>query len=335
MAIHNLRFNQTASMPIRLDDFLARVLPGEIVKLVDSPEISKSKIRRLIIAGAVSINGSQARVPASSLQKGASIAVRFDPEKFSFEKQPDDIAFELTGDRILFEDDMIIVVNKPAGFPTEATMVASRDHLHAAVKRFLFLRDKTRNEPYVGLHHRLDRETSGVILFTKDRRANTAVHDMFLGHEARKEYEALTVRPPNLSGAIAGGTFFVDDMLGRISPKSAAGKWGAVKTGGDPAHTDFELLGDYRTFLRIQARPLTGRTHQIRVHLSGLGLPLLGDTLYGGPTELRDGNAKIPRIMLHAARLTFPHPTTGQVMTIEAPLPADFISLLGTRNKLN
>lgn len=317
----------------RLDELLNETIPAELARKNPDASVSRSKVRRLIVAGAVSVNGRQERRPAATLRAGDSVTVRLDEEKLLFEKTPDDIAFEMSKDRILYEDSEIIVINKPAGIPTEATMVADRDNLHAALKRFLLARDHTRNEPYVGLHHRLDRETSGVILFTKTRAVNAAIHEMFLEHRARKEYEALASgarkdRACNVNPA-EGSAFSVENAIGRISSKSQAGKWGVLASGGDPARTDFRILGAYREGLRVLAMPVTGRTHQIRVHLSGYGLPILGDSLYGGPCAFRDGTP-IHRVMLHAARLAFPHPVTGTELTVEAPLPADFLECLET-----
>ena len=329
MSVHNLRFVQSKPIPIRLDDFLSERLPAELsLKNIDLPEISKSKIRRLIVAGAVNVNDRQNRLPALLLKPNAVISIRLDTEKFSFEKQPEDIAFELTPERILFEDDVIIVVDKPANLPTEATMVASRDHLHAAIKRFLHTRDATRNEPYVGVHHRLDRETSGVILFSKTRSVNAAIHELFLNHSIVKEYEALVSRCTNIVRQ-KNDTFSVENQLDRISSKSAAGKWGTVSIGGDFAKTEFCILEEFSRGYRVRAMPLTGRTHQIRVHLSGLGLPLFGDTLYGGPQSIAGAIPfPVPRVMLHAKKLTFSHPVTGVAVSIEAPLPEDYLACL-------
>lgn len=340
MSLHLLNFRVPAGRTLRLDDFLAGELPAALERLAkgespsDAPiSFSRSKLRRLIVAGAVDVNGRQERVASKMLAAGSRVLVRLDTEKFAYERQPDDIPFELTADRILFEDESIIVIDKPAGLPTEATIVASRDHLQAAVKRYLASIPLAngalpRNEPYVGVHHRLDRETSGVILFSKTRTVNAAIHEMFLEHRAQKEYRALTARPRTMPDR----EFKVDNQLARISAKSAAAKWGAVQAGGDAAITDFAILGEGRNALLVLARPLTGRTHQIRVHLSGLGMPLLGDPLYGGPETFAAGDAgtiRVPRVMLHAERLTFPHPVTGVEMTVVAPIPADFQDLLG------
>lgn len=329
MSIHNLRLVQSKNIPVRLDDFLSERLQAELsAKKIEISDISKSKIRRLIVAGAVCVQDRQTRQPAFLVKPKAPVSIRLDTEKFSFEKQPEDIAFELTQERILFEDESIIVVDKPANLPTEATVVASRDHLHAAVKRYLQVRDATRNEPYVGVLHRLDRETSGVILFTKTRTVNAAVHELFLSHSLVKEYEALTAKRAAVVRR-AGDEFSVENRMDRVSSKSSAGKWGAVSSGGDFAKTDFCVIEEFEEGLRIRAVPLTGRTHQIRVHLSGVAMPLFGDSLYGGPDFIPGPVPhRVPRVMLHAKKLTFTHPVTGSLLSVEAPLPEDFRSCL-------
>ena len=158
-----------AVSPISLNSLLRSELPRLL-----GTEVSNSKIRRLIVAGSVSVGGRQIRLPGFNLRAGSEVSVLIDEEKLFFEKQPDDINYELTPKDILFEDENIIVVNKPTHFPTEAGMVGSRDNLHAAIIRFLFERQKiehpnAKNPPYLGIMHRLDRDTSGVILFTKTR----------------------------------------------------------------------------------------------------------------------------------------------------------------------
>lgn len=306
---------------IRLDEFLR----GELPKIINS-QISNSKIRRLIVAGSVSVDSRQVRIPAFVLFPSSSVAVSLDSEKLFFEKQPDDIDFELSEKDVLFEDDSIIVVNKPSFFPTEAGMVKSRDNLHAAVVRYLFERQKIefpnmKNPPYVGIMHRLDRETSGVILFTKKRSVNTKCHEMFEFHSARKTYRAVvTDEKCPFDVSAFPKKFSVEFSMGRISPKSQAAKWGRVQSGGQDSKTDFSILNRKKVggfdVLCVECCPLTGRTHQIRVHLSSVGLPIIGDELYGG--------ADFRRIMLHASSLTFPHPVTGETMTVEAPLPEGF-----------
>lgn len=311
---------------------LNELLRTELPRLIGT-EVSNSKIRRLIVAGSVSVGGRQVRVPAFVLRTGSEVFVQIDEEKLFFEKQPDDIDYELIPKDILFEDESIIVVNKPTHFPTEAGMVGSRDNLHSAIVRFLFERQKiehpnAKNPPYLGIMHRLDRDTSGVILFTKARAVNSACHDMFENHTARKVYNAIVCLPQKeLSIFPVGKKITVDFPMGRISPKGQPAKWGRVseKDGGLSSRTAFEVLRqcDFAfagaspaknySFLLVKCSPLTGRTHQIRVHLASLGIPILGDTLYGGLSH--------ERIMLHAESLTFPHPVTGEEMCVTAPVP--------------
>lgn len=317
-----------AVSPISLNSLLRSELPRLL-----GTEVSNSKIRRLIVAGSVSVGGRQIRLPGFNLRAGSEVSVLIDEEKLFFEKQPDDINYELTPKDILFEDENIIVVNKPTHFPTEAGMVGSRDNLHAAIVRFLFERQKiehpnAKNPPYLGIMHRLDRDTSGVILFTKSRSVNAACHAMFESHTARKTYEAIVALPQKKAAEFPDGKkITVDFPMGRVSPKGQAAKWGRVSenNGGLSSKTEFTVLKkidaaslaldtnpDFKgfSFLLLECRPLTGRTHQIRVHLSSLGIPILGDVLYGSlPYE---------RIMLHAKSLSFPHPVTGAPLCVSS-----------------
>ncbi|MCR5724529.1 MAG: RluA family pseudouridine synthase [Treponema sp.] len=316
-AVYTIR-RAGAGESIRLDELLRQELP----RLVGKP-VSNSKIRRLIVAGAVQVDGLQRRLPAFIIKTKSVVTVSVDEEKLFYEKDAGDISFELTDSDVLYEDDVIIVVNKPSLFPTEAGMVASRDNMHAAVVRYLWKKNPAlRNPPYAGIMHRLDRETSGVILFTKQRSVNAACHDMFEKHTARKVYRAVSLISAAGKPVRAGAEFPVEMPMGRISGKSQAAAWGRVpeSKGGVASHTDFTVLSVRQEAKRlrvyIEARPLTGRTHQIRVHLSSVSLPILGDTLYGG--------SPAARIHLHALSLTFPHPLTGTLMTVSAPLPPEF-----------
>ena len=345
--------------------------------------LSNSKIRRLLFSGNVMVapspdrKASQAKDggekkasqaqnarggffvcknPAFILKKNARVKVLYDQEKFFYERPNDDIKFELDESRVLYEDEAIIVVNKPPRFPTEPTFVQDRDNLRAAVIRYLHKKiGLDKNPPYCGVVHRLDRDTSGVILFSKQRAANAALFKAFDSSEAgdageeraaKKIYvavcepagsyglangsgAAIDFKPKSAGAGLrlannlrVGDNFSVQNYLGRVSLKSQAAKWGFVpkEKGGKFARTDFKVLEKLGGRLFVQAELFTGRTHQIRVHLSQRGLPILGDQLYGG--------AQAERIFLHALSLELPHPLTGKPLRFEAPLPPEFSSCM-------
>ncbi len=212
--------------------------------------------------------------------------------------------------RVVHLDDWLIVVDKPSGLPTHATIDPDRPHLHAAV---IDLRRAEGNlDPYVGIHHRLDVDTSGLVLFTIDRSVNAAVGAAFAERRVEKSYTAVVTgdRPPE--------RWEVRDHLGPVGKVGRVTRHGAVRSGGKAAHSSFRLLGPAPGSpgrWLVEGHPHTGRTHQLRVHLAGGGHPIVGDRLYGG----------VPgrRVALHAARLRLPHPVHGGVLAVESPPPPD------------
>lgn len=292
--IEKLSFS--TNQKIRIDEFLRLELPGKLSQ--EKSELSNSKIRRLIVSGSVFVNGITVTRPGFELRGKSLVVVNFDREKFFYEKQPDDIKFTVTDKDVLFEDDNLIFINKPAFFPVEQTITGNRDNLHDAVVDYLWKRNpELRNPPYVGIMHRLDRDTSGVILFTKNREINKAVSAMFQEHNFTKKYLAVCKKNPVYK---CGQTFTVEMYMDRISGKSQKGKWGAVnKDSGQYSKTDFTILKEVivegkKCFL-VECNLYTGRTHQIRVHLSSKKLSILGDTLYGSD--------EANRMYLHAWQL--------------------------------
>jgi 23S rRNA pseudouridine1911/1915/1917 synthase len=318
MPIKKVRLRATS--PKRLDDALLEGLPEALGRAV-----SKAKVRKLIMAGAVYLNGRPVRVASKALFAGATIEAAIDVGKFFEDATSRDRKFELTVDRILYEDEDLIVIDKPPGIPAQPTLDEGRDNLFAAVGRFLSRRGRVA-KPYVGVHQRLDRDTSGVVLFTKTQRLNAAVAEIFSQRRGVKIYQALTV-PPSSSRRKLQKEWTIRNYLGKISSKGKRARYGAVAPPGDLAETSFRLIAEHPRGLHIEAIPKTGRTHQIRVHLSECGLPILGDDLYC-PDD-HPGCAEIaPRLMLHAARLIFPHPITTREISVESPLPTDFVQCL-------
>lgn len=222
-------------------------------------------------------------------------------------------------DRILHEDEHILVFNKPAGLLSQATHDLSRPHVVAELERALALRDG--DSGYLALHHRLDLPTSGVMVLARSRTANKPLMNMFKQRLAKKTYHALCVTPSDPLPA-----HHINHLRAQKRPKRGPSPMIAVHAGGDRAETSFELFATHSGAAYIEARPHTGRRHQIRAHLAELGAPILGDELYGGPLTL--GQRRIERVMLHARCLEFPHPVTGEVVSVEAPHPQDFPDVL-------
>lgn len=230
----------------------------------------------------------------------------------------DDVILDPTW--IIYEDDDVIALNKPAGLYVDVTPWDIEANLRVAMDRFLAGRDGA--VPPVHLAHRLDRDTSGVLLFSKNRDpvVNRALHNAFLRSQTNKRYLALC------SGLPAEDYFDVQTGHGRsafgifrVYPPEHIGQMllnGSVVKG---MHTRFEVLRRTDDAALLAATPITGRTHQIRLHAAHLGLPLLGDARYGGPTEWR--GQTLSGHLLHAERLELPHPRGNRTLALYAPAP--------------
>jgi RluA family pseudouridine synthase len=309
----------------RLDHFLTHALSGQVTQV-----ISKSKVRKLIMAGAVFLNRNRVKIASKEMIPGANIEVMLDTDKLFNDRASLQAPFELSEADVLYEDSYLIAVNKPSGLPTQPTLDPERDHLYAALQRFLMRRNEKRM-PYVGLHHRLDFDTSGIVLFTVAREANAGVSALFSERTAQKTYLAVGW---NIENKVLENKWVITNHIGRsaVSGKGRM-KMAAIKSGGDFAETHFLIQKNYlyRTPAKehhavlVEAQPKTGRTHQIRVHMSEYGLPVIGDLTYG----LREREpVKGARLMLHAWKLEFRHPMTGKHLLIKCPVPTDFSNVL-------
>ena len=214
---------------------------------------------------------------------------------------------------ILFEDEDLVIVNKPAGIPSQATVDPKRPSMESLVRQQLQLKK-------IYLHHRLDRDTTGVLLLSKSSRPNGKLTEMFQQHSFRKKYMAIAAKTHAIS---TNHSWIVENHLAPVrDAKKKLMRMVVVKKGGWLAHTEFQLVDENENAYLIVARPTTGRTHQIRVHLAQGKNPILGDPLYGGGAVGKSLGVK--RCLLHACELNFSHPLTGSVMTISAPVPDDF-----------
>lgn len=292
----------------RLDEFAGAWLAQAMGR-----GLSRSMVRRLIMAGVVRVDGQPTRRPALPLDAGQRIDAA--PRLAEIERSARDIASDLGESQILFEDPWLVAVDKPAGMPFHETADPSREDFVSAVCRLLAARPGGPPQPYLGVHQRLDRDTTGVALFAKHPDANAGLAAAFGERRVVKTYHALTVRPPRLPPA----RWSAESRLGVIG-RGRRAKVGTVAEGGEVARTDFTLLETLRSALLIEAQPRTGRKHQIRAQLAEAGLAILGDTRYFG----RAPRVLVPRLMLHACRLELAHPVTGQPLAIESAYSEDF-----------
>jgi 23S rRNA pseudouridine1911/1915/1917 synthase len=289
-----------ASLDVLLNDTLPREL---------GHPVSRSAIRRLVMAGAVLVDGRPCRRPGLALPGGAKVEARVDEARMAPAPPPRTPV-------ILFEDAWLLAVDKPAGLPTHATADPRRPDLASELARFLEQRDGPR--PTLHLHQRLDVGTSGVILFSRSAAADQGLARAFAEHQVEKVYLALTVRPRQLPPA----EFKVDVSLGRGEGPGQRGGRPLAGPGGQPALTLVSVREVLPRALLVEARPRTGRRHQVRAHLAFAGLPILGDALYAPPSAARQAT----RPLLHAARLRLAHPVTGAALSIESPLPGDILA---------
>jgi len=294
----------------RLDAWLARRLPA----------LSRSRLQALIEGGHVLLDGARARASAR-LRTGQAVRVDV-PAPLPAEPQPEDIPIEA-----VYEDAHLLVVNKPAGLVVHPGAGTSRGTLVNALLRHVRDLSGVGGVLRPGIVHRLDRGTSGLLVVAKDDETHRSLVRQFAGRTVEKEYLALVLgNPARDSGEI-------DAPIGRDPVHRQ--KMSVRAPRGREARTSWrvEERFDGAAFLRVRIH--TGRTHQVRVHLASIGHPVAGDAVYGGQRALpsrrgaaREAFAFLERPALHAARLSFTHPSTGERLTFEAPVPPDLESVL-------
>lgn len=270
------------------------------------PQISRAQLQRLIRSGAVTVNGAAVR-PAYRLTPGDRIAVTF-PEEPAVRPEP------LPLD-IVYEDDDLLVVNKPAGMVVHpAAHLLSGTLVNALLAHCPQMAD-VGGPDRAGIVHRLDRETSGLIVAAKNPETHAALQRQFQRRLVRKTYVAL------VEGQVSPREGIIEVPIGR-DPKDRARM--TVSRTGRPAITQYRVVELFPQHTLLEVRPHTGRTHQIRVHLAWLGYPVVGDRVYG-----RRRQTLLPdRHFLHARDLAFTHPVTGEKLAFSAPLPPELTALL-------
>jgi 23S rRNA pseudouridine1911/1915/1917 synthase len=291
---------------LRLDQALAAALP----------QYSRSRLQRWIRAGAVTVGGTAALV-RSRVHGGEQVVV-------AAEFAPDlSVAAEAIPLQIVYQDEALYVLDKPAGLVVHP---GAGNREHTLQNALLAHEPALASVPRAGLVHRLDKDTSGVMMVARTPEAHTALAAQLAAREVGREYLALVLGRPT-------GGARISEPIGRH--RSARTRM-AVRMDGRPSVTHYRIEERFAAHTLLRVRLETGRTHQIRVHLAHVGLPIVGDPLYGGRRRLVGGdsggvNAALrgfPRQALHAQRLHLTHPLSGRHLTFEAAPPQDFESLL-------
>jgi 23S rRNA pseudouridine1911/1915/1917 synthase len=279
---------------LRLDQFLARELP----------KFSRSRIQQLIRTGLITLNGSPAR-PRDAIRNGDRIELNEPPpEKIDIE--PEAIPLE-----ILYEDDDLIVINKPAGLVVHPGAGQRQGTLVNALLHHFPKLSGIGGKERPGIVHRLDKDTSGCLVVAKNDAAHRGLSEQFEKRTVDKIYLAL------VAGKLQKTAGTIEEKIGRHPVDRQ--RMSVASRRGRAAKTEYRALSTSTEMSLIECKLHSGRTHQIRVHLNHLGHPVLGDKVYGG----RFAKA-FPRQMLHAWKLGFQHPRTGEWKNFEAPLPNDF-----------
>lgn len=291
---------------LRLDQALARMFP----------EYSRSRLKEWLLAGAITVDGGSKR-PRDAVRGGE--AIELEPQaEIEVAARPEPMRLD-----VVHEDDDVLVVNKPTGLVvhpgagnTSGTLMNGLLH-HAP---------QLEEVPRAGIVHRIDKDTTGLLLVAKTLTAHTALVRQLADREISREYLAVC------NGVLTGGGT-IDEPIARHPVDR---KRMSVQPDGKTAVTHYAVLERFRSFTYIRVRLETGRTHQIRVHFAWRRHALVGDPVYGGRLALPKGASepvidilrRFKRQALHAARLSFSHPSSGQVLDVEAEVPSDFRELL-------
>lgn len=290
----------------RLDQALAQLLS----------EYSRSRIKEWIDAGQILVDGAKPK-PKDRVLGGESVEIEADLPGVG-QVEPERIALDL-----VHEDEHVLVVNKPAGLVVHPGAGNPAGTLQNAL---LHLDPKLAQVPRAGIVHRLDKDTSGLLVVARTIEAHTALVRAIEAREVEREYEALC------TGVMTGGGT-VDAPIGR-HPVDRTRM--AVREDGREAVTHYRVIQRFRAHTHVRLKLESGRTHQIRVHMAHIHYPLVGDRVYGGRLLLPKGASQdlverlraFKRQALHAARLGFEHPVTGEPIECTAPLPEDMRALL-------
>lgn len=327
-----IAFEIQASPPPRLDKAMARDVP-------EDAHLSRSRLGKLLEAGAVTVDGTVVTDPRFKVTEGAQIAVTVEAAAESH-IGPEDIPLT-----VVYEDADLIVVNKPASMVVHpAPGTPSGTLVNALLHHCGDDLSGVGGEKRPGIVHRIDKDTSGLLVVAKSDAAHRGLAAQFAAHDLERSYLALVWGVPRRADARIGGLPSVSFEPGWTRIETSIGrsrtdrkKMAVNVREGRHAVTRFSLRDEIGPCALLECRLETGRTHQIRVHMTHAGHALVGDPTYGGkrklaksavPEVVAEQVRSFPRQALHAAVLGFVHPVSGEAMRFEAPLPQDLASLL-------
>lgn len=292
----------------RLDVFLARQMP----------DWSRSQIQRQIRMGMVTVGSETVYKSGQRLEAGDAVTLR--AAGHELRATPEDILLD-----IVYEDDDLVVVNKPAGMVVHVGAGVRSGTLVNALLHHIGTLARRGGDLRPGIVHRLDRMTSGLIVVAKTDLALEKLSEQFKARLVHKSYVAL------VHGKVAGESGEISRPVGRDPRRRVKMRPGGIRP--RQAVTRYRVMRRFEGFTLLEAHPLTGRTHQIRVHCSSIGHAIVGDTMYGAPSRLRIGGREqktLPRHFLHAAAIEFAQPRTGETLRFQAALPPDLSQFLAS-----
>jgi len=291
---------------VRLDVFLARRMP----------DWSRSQVQRQIRSGLVTVGARAAYKAGEEVAAGDRVAIR--ASRHELRATAEELPLN-----IVYEDDDLVVVNKPAGMVVHVGAGVRSGTLVNALLHHIGTLARAGGDLRPGIVHRLDRMTSGLVIVAKNDPAHRNLSDQFKSREVRKTYLAL------VHGRVSAERGEIGAPVGRDPRRRIR-----MRTSGlaaRAAQTEYTVRRRFQQFTLLEVHPLTGRTHQIRVHLASIGHPVAGDTLYGAPARLTIGGQAertLDRNFLHAAAIRFRHPRSGEELAFEAPLPEELSQFL-------
>ena len=291
---------------LRLDVFLARRMP----------DWSRSQLQRQIRCGLVTIGARTAYKAGEEIATGDRVTIR--ASRHELRATAEELPLN-----IVYEDDDLAVVNKPAGMVVHVGAGVRSGTLVNALLHHIGRLARAGGDLRPGIVHRLDRMTSGLVIVAKNDAAHRNLSGQFKSREVRKTYLAL------VHGRVDAGSGEIGAPVGRDPRRRIRMRTSGVAARA--AQTEYAVRQRFQHFTLLEVHPLTGRTHQIRVHLASIGHPVVGDTLYGAPSRLRIGcreEQTLDRNFLHAAAIGFRHPRSGEALAFEAPLPEELKQFL-------